>query len=94
MLVMQLFTAEVAIMFKKIQGLSTINKQQRADLDAIVLTHMDKIDCIGPLTDHELDTLSNNIHVKNVLFSVYIASVREFLMRMDYWVDKVVTYLE
>ena len=74
-------------MFNKIQGLSTLIKQQRAELDALVLNHMDEIGCIGPLTDHELDALSNDMHVKSGLFAVYIFSVSKILMGMVSWVE-------
>ena len=59
-----------------------------------MLNHIYEVGCIGPLTDHELDALSNDMHVKSGLFAVYIIIVSEFFMGMAYWVEEVVTYLE
>ena len=52
-----------------------------------MLTHMDDIVCIGPLMDHNIDTISNYMHGNSGLFDVSVDSVREFLMFMDYWVE-------
>ena len=44
--------------------------------------------------DRGLDALSNDMHLKSDLFAVSVASVRDFLMGVDSWVDEVVTYFE
>ena len=79
---MKSFNESATIKFNNIQGLSTLIEKKRSDLDALVLTHMDEIDCRGPLTYHKLDVLRNDMHVKSGLFDVSISSVSKFLMGM------------
>ena len=55
---------------------------------------MDNVGYIGPLMDRGLDALSNDMHLKIDLFAVSVASVREFWMGVDSWVEEVVTDLE
>ena len=52
-----------------------------------MLTHMDDIGCIGPLKDHKIDAISNNMHVKSGSFDVSVSSFRKFLMSVYYWVE-------
>ena len=59
-----------------------------------MLNHIYEVGCIGPLTDHDIDALSIDMHVKSGLFAVYIVSGSEFLMGMASWVEEVVTDLE
>ena len=75
---MQSFTASVPIAFNNIEDMSTLVEQQLAELSVLVLTHMEKIGCIGPLRDHYLDAISKDMHVKSCSFSVFVASVSEF----------------
>ena len=84
----------VEILFKNIQGLYTLIKQQLADLDALVLTHMDNIGYIVLLTDHYLDALRNDIHFNSALFASSIFSVSKFITGVASWVEEVVTDLE
>ena len=65
---MKLFTLAVAITYKKIWLLFTFIEQQFSDLYTLVLTHMDNIGCIWPLTDQYLDVVSNNMHVNSGSF--------------------------
>ena len=63
-------------MIDKIQGLSTFIKQQRAELDALVLNHMDEVGFIGQFTDHDIDELSNNMHANSdfLLFTLSVSA--------------------
>ena len=81
------------IMFKEIQGLSILIEQQRIYMYALVLTHMEYIGCIGPLTYHEIDESRNDMHVKSGLFAVYLSSVSKLLMYISSWVEEILTYL-
>ena len=84
----------VEIVFKNIQGLYTLIKQQLADLDSLVLTHMDNIGYIVLLTYHYLDALRNDIHFNSALFASSIFSVSKFITGVASWVEEVVTDLE
>ena len=84
----------VEILFKNIQGLYTLIKQQLADLDSLVLTHMDNIGYIVLLTYHYLDALRNDIHFNSALFASSIFSVSKFITGVASWVEEVVTDLE
>ena len=86
-LTMQSYTVEVAIAFKKIQGLSTFIEQHHAEVDTLVLIYMNDIECIVQLKDHELYALINNMHFKNGLFDFSIDSISKLLIEVASWVE-------
>jgi hypothetical protein len=74
------FTTRVAVIFRSIQGLTTLVLQQRNALDNLIASFIDDVGVTGLLTAESIANIDPSIHVISGRYAVALSSVREFLV--------------
>jgi hypothetical protein len=90
LLAMHHFTSRTAIMFRMIQGSTTLLDQQQAALVGLVASFMEDVGITGPLTAEAIANLDTSSHVISGRYVVPLSSVCEFINGLASWVDSIV----
>jgi hypothetical protein len=87
LLSMHHFTIRAAVIFKSIQGLTTLVLQQQNALDNLITSFIDDVGMIGPLTVESIANINPSTHVITGHYAIALSSVREFFVGLVSWVD-------
>ena len=87
LLAMNVFTKLVAKTFRKLQGLTTLVSQQRAELDLLVSALADTVGARGPLTPAAIAAIDERNEVADTSYAVTFQKVEEFLLGLASWVE-------
>ncbi|CAK9198978.1 unnamed protein product [Sphagnum troendelagicum] len=81
------FTTRASVIFRSIQGLTTLVLQQRNALDNLIASFIDDVGVIGPFIAKSIANIDPSTHVISGRYAVVLSSVREFIIGLASWAD-------
>ncbi len=84
------FTNYNTIIFRKIQGLTTLMAQQQAKFDALVSSFINDIGVIGPLITELIQDQDSTTHVFDGFYVVFLSNFEEFFINLTSWVEGII----